>query len=252
MIAISPQVSRNGLGLRALAAARGLGLVRDRASASAGSLGLVRPGVIFRFAKSPLTRGLRLFGLWACCACLPAWGQTPPAAANPYSAVVPVADQSAAARSKALRNALQIVLTQVSGGTPASRTQLGDAARLVRQYGYLPDPSGGGLLLQADFDPRAVDSALREHGLPIFGVAAGSVEDLVIEVSGILSARDYSRALGQLRGIPGVREAQIQEVSMGVARFLVSAEGGEGRIAGATSVGDVMVREDFARYRLVR
>lgn len=138
----------------------------------------------------------------------------PPAsvAASPYTARVSVPDQTAASRDKALREALLQVLTTVSGrGDPAFSTILGRGAALVQTYAYQPE-TGGGFQLEARFDPAGIDQALREQGLPVFGVAAAAAEDLAIEIEGIASAADYARVLQQLRGQPGVERLMVSEL----------------------------------------
>lgn len=89
-----------------------------------------------------------------------------------YEASVPVADQNPAARDGALREALQAVLVKLIGTRtlPAeAQSVLQRASVLVQGYGYQPAPGGKGLLLHAQFDPRAVEAALRSHGLPVWG-----------------------------------------------------------------------------------
>lgn len=89
-----------------------------------------------------------------------------------YEASVPVADQNPAARDAALRQALEAVLVKLVGTRtlPAeAQSVLQRASVLVQGYGYQPAPSGKGLLLHAQFDPRAVEAALRSYGLPVWG-----------------------------------------------------------------------------------
>ena len=88
-----------------------------------------------------------------------------------YEASVPVPDQSARTREQALQQALQTVLIRITGsrqvpvetGVPL----LSRASSLVQNYGYETNPKG--LRLKAQFDSRAVDTALRAQGLPVWG-----------------------------------------------------------------------------------
>lgn len=89
-----------------------------------------------------------------------------------YEASVPVADQTAAARDPALKQALDAVLVRVLGtrALPAPADAVRQrAGALVQGYGYEPAPAGNGLRLHAQFDPRAVEAALRALGLPVWG-----------------------------------------------------------------------------------
>lgn len=100
----------------------------------------------------------------------------PAAATGPrnfYEASVPVTDQGPDSRGPALRRALEIVLVRVTGQSSLpveTASLLQRATDLVQGYGYEAAPSGGGLRLHAQFDPRAVDAALRSQGLPVWGV----------------------------------------------------------------------------------
>lgn len=88
-----------------------------------------------------------------------------------YEVQVPVADQSAAERERALESALREVAVRITGTRSAG---LGEAlaadavqaGRVVQQYGYLS--SAEGLLLQVQFEPAATEQMLRRQGLPIW------------------------------------------------------------------------------------
>jgi len=91
-----------------------------------------------------------------------------------YEARVPVADQNPALREQALRQALTTVLVRLTGSRelpngPAAQPILARASSLVQGYGYETPDTGTGLLLHAQFDPRAVQAALRGQGLPVWG-----------------------------------------------------------------------------------
>lgn len=177
---------------------------------------------------------------------------------DPYQATVKLENQSAAARDKALREALSGVLARVSGQAnlaAAGRTApiLARANALIRSLSYSSDENGAALLV-ASFDPQAVDSALRQQGLPVHGIASGSVEELSVSVSGIGSPQDYARALNHLRGLPGIKGLQVAGASGDTLNLTLRAEGGAARLAGAVSVGGVLRRVgsdglDFALKR---
>ena len=102
-----------------------------------------------------------------------------------YEAETPVRGQDPAERLAALRLGLAQVLVRVSGERDAGQDPLlapviKDAQRLVQVYRYRQvEPAAGpdgierterpGLILWARFDPAAVDRALRDAGLPVWG-----------------------------------------------------------------------------------
>lgn len=87
-----------------------------------------------------------------------------------YEVQVPVADQSAAERARALEQALREVAVRVSGMRQAAQGALAadsvQPGRVVQQYGYLSTPEG--LKLQVRFEPGATEQLLRQQGLPIW------------------------------------------------------------------------------------
>jgi hypothetical protein len=91
-----------------------------------------------------------------------------------YEARVPVTDQNPGQREQALRQALSMVLVRLTGSrvlpdSAAAQQILGKASSLVQGYGYETAETGTGLVLHAQFDPRAVQAALRAQGLPVWG-----------------------------------------------------------------------------------
>ncbi len=89
-----------------------------------------------------------------------------------YEVRVPVADQSAAERDRALTEALREVVVRATGSRQAANDQnlpngAGAVDRIVQQYGYLTTPDG--LELHVRFDPAAVEQMLRQRGLPVWG-----------------------------------------------------------------------------------
>ncbi|MGH8397700.1 MAG: DUF2066 domain-containing protein [Gammaproteobacteria bacterium] len=112
-----------------------------------------------------------------------------------YEASVPVPDQSAAARSVALQQALAAVLVKITGertagGVPALANLIQDPSQFLQQYRYEQAPVNGsatpatyydltrtgapaiaptGLLLSAKFDPEVVNQAVRGAHEPLWG-----------------------------------------------------------------------------------
>ena len=142
-----------------------------------------------------------------------------PAAAVPvrglYEASVPVSDQSPQLRDPALRRALSSVLVRVTGmRDPAAAVSVLDRASvLVQGYGYEAAPGGTGLRLRAQFDPRAVDAALRNLGLPVWGdnrlshIAWIALRDdgqpkSVLDGQGVAARAPAIAAAAEARGLP--------------------------------------------------
>lgn len=176
-----------------------------------------------------------------------------------YQATVKVENQGAAARDKALREALSGVLARVSGQPALSssgRTApiLARASSLIRSVSYVPDENGAMQLL-AVFEPNAVDAALKQQGLPVHGVAGATLEAVSLRVSGISSPRDYARVLAHLRGLPGVKNPGVTAASGDSLTLGLRVEGGSARLAGALGVGGVLRRlpgDDEMNYALRR
>lgn len=121
------------------------------------------------------------------------------AALDLYSAAVSVPDQGSSARAEGLQAALTQVVVRVSGDPDAALSSAGrsvamQARSLVQQFGYQRVPQKGeqeqphnssaqeqpgdaapnqspptDLQLQVSFNSRAVNSALRQAGLPVWG-----------------------------------------------------------------------------------
>ncbi|GAB6040412.1 DUF2066 domain-containing protein [Endothiovibrio diazotrophicus] len=141
-----------------------------------------------------------------------------------FEAEVPVAGQDADARLQAERAALGEVLVRVSGNRqaaahPALAPMLEEAGRYVQQYRYvdvpLPGAGAGGMSephLWVSFDAQAVERALRQVDLPVWGrlrpsvlawlaVADGSERFLVGGEQGF-AVRDVLQRVGARRGTP--------------------------------------------------
>lgn len=161
-------------------------------------------------------------------------GLAPAVPQDAYTARVPVEGQSDAQRDAALAEALAQVLGRVCGcADPALASIVSRRLALVRSYGFDVDPATGDLGLRASFDAKAVDAALYAQGLPVFGVYAGEIEDLRVEVAGVRSPRDYAAVLGYFRALDGVRSVRVDALDRGVATLTLRVAGGDRRLAAA-------------------
>ena len=123
----------------------------------------------------------------------------PAGAEDFYSAAVPASSGGEEpGRQQALAAALREVVRQVTGDpeaadSPALEPEYATAARYARQYRFVETPEG--LMLEAAFDPGAVDAMLHRHGLApparrttlllwLAGPAGGGDELLQPEVHG--------------------------------------------------------------------
>lgn len=149
------------------------------------------------------------------------------AASDPaYSADVPVNSQSDDDRIIGLRLALGQVLARLSGD--ASAVNRGDVAKAlaqapnyVQQYQYVraTDTSNNvapaPLLLNAQFDPIAVDELMRKlhlgaHESETSGVIPDHTGSVRVWISGLHSVADYARAMAALAGSENVITATPQ------------------------------------------
>lgn len=161
-----------------------------------------------------------------------------------YQGRTPVLDQSAPERDKGLRIALAQVLARVSGDTRLAATGrtspiLARAGSLLRSVSYESNAQGS-LVLVADFDPAAVESALQQAGLPVWGALASHVEEVAMTVSAVDSAQDYARTMAALKRVPGIKSLFVSGSEGESLRLQLRVEGGAGRLAGALSVGGVL------------
>jgi len=135
------------------------------------------------------------------------------AAGGTYSATVPVADTSDAARDTALSTALTQVLQRLAPQAVPSADVLGQAPGLVRNYKYQRAASGNGLQLDVDFDPGSIRHLLQQLDAtaataPASGstsaapVAAGPGGSGAVWVDGLDSATDFAAMLSTLRQSP--------------------------------------------------
>lgn len=164
-----------------------------------------------------------------------------------YQATAKVDNQGAAARDKALREALSSVLARISGQpaiNASGRTGpiLARASAMIRSVSY-QSTDDDTLQLVAVFNPDAVDSALKQQGLPVHGVTSGASEQLRLSIAGISNAQDYARVMTYLGDQPGVKNLTVAMAGADTLVVNLRADGGAARLAGALSVGGVMRRE---------
>ena len=164
-----------------------------------------------------------------------------------YEGRAPLADETPDQRDQALRAALSQVLGRVSGASGALQSGraapiLARAKSLLRAVSYDHTDASQPVLV-ARFNPAAVEDALKQAGLPVWGVLAGQVEDVELLVNGVDSPRAYARALAALQGLPMVKAVQVAAAAAGTLHLRLSVEGGAGRLGGALAVTNVLRRE---------
>lgn len=135
-------------------------------------------------------------------------------AGGTYSAVVPVADTSDAARDTAFSTALTQVLQRLAPQAVPGADVLGQASGLVRNYKYQRAPGGNGLQVQVDFDPgsirhliQQIDTSAAPGSAP--ATASSSAAPIVgtggsgtVWVDGLNGATDFASMLSTLRASP--------------------------------------------------
>ncbi|MFA7388728.1 MAG: DUF2066 domain-containing protein [Thiohalobacteraceae bacterium] len=94
-----------------------------------------------------------------------------PALQSVHEAAVPVPDRSDAARERGVREALGEVLVRLSGeravlSRPGAEALLAKPGRYLQKYQY---EQVEGLVLRAGFDATALEDAMRDYGLPLWG-----------------------------------------------------------------------------------
>jgi hypothetical protein len=141
-------------------------------------------------------------------------------ASGGYSATVPVADTTDAARDKAIAAAFTQVLSGLAPNATPTADVLAQATGYVRTYRYQRAPGGNGLQLQVDFDPGSIQHLLQQMGAAATAAAnapasAGSGGTAVAAggsgtwwVDGIGSAQDFATLLATLR-----QSDQLQNVT---------------------------------------
>lgn len=164
-----------------------------------------------------------------------------------YLSRINVADESAPERSRALREGLMQVARYITGderlmSTPQGQSVLARASKLTRSVGYGTGDAGQKQLL-VDFDQRALDAALQQAGLPVFGVYAGQATELNLIVIGLTSARDYTRAVGHLRGQGVVKSLSVLRGARGRLDLRATVVGGSTGLAQALQSSSVLQRD---------
>ncbi len=174
------------------------------------------------------------------------------AAADPFSARVPVADDSNATRDQALREALSRVLETVVGRKdPAFAPMLSRAPQWAQQYGLVSDSGESGLALVARFDEQAVKDALSARGLPVFGIDASMIEGWALQIAGVHAASDYSQLIDYLGSLRGVRRVEVEELRDDLLRLRLTVEGGVASVAAQVEDSRVVRREGEGFYVFV-
>lgn len=172
---------------------------------------------------------------------------------NPYLAIVPAESETDASRDTCLRLALIEVLRRAAGKRDAAFTPiLARSASLVQHYGFERDPVTGALSFRAAFDPVAVDTALKQQGLPVFGLNAELVEAWITQVHGLHVAADYARVVDHFSRLRGVRRVDVTELRDDSLRLRMIVEGGLEDAAARAGDGGVLRADINGNYALVR
>lgn len=172
---------------------------------------------------------------------------------NPYLAIVPAENETDATRDKSLRLALIEVLRRAAGKRDAAFTPiLTRSASLVQHYGFERDALTGALSFRAAFDPVAIDTALKQQGLPVFGLDSELVEAWITEVRGVRTAADYARVIDHFSRLRGVRRVDVAEVRDDAVRLRMIVEGGVTDAAALADAGGVVRADQNGNHELVR
>ncbi|MDT0619391.1 DUF2066 domain-containing protein [Salinisphaera sp. P385] len=148
--------------------------------------------------------------------------------ADLYGAEVEAADQSEQTREGALRQALGLVLVRVTGDRAVTERSgaagiLERADELVQQYGYQGSDASG-VTLRVSFEPTAVNEALRDAGIAVWGrerpatmpwvaMAADGLLTEATPADGIEAMRDAARNRGLPLQLPRTGEAERGRVT---------------------------------------
>lgn len=189
-----------------------------------------------RINNSPMTFKFPPFLLWFLVAAAlnpwfsPARAQAP----EDYTVSVNVADQSNAAREPALRNAVREIVERVSGSSMAGNARaaplLGRAASLVKQYSYTTGDKDETQLV-VTFDPSALDTELRNLGLPVWGATPGADSEINLRIGGVRTPQAYARALSTLRAQAGVKNLNVRAVGDGALHLQAHVAGNVEKLA---------------------
>lgn len=169
-----------------------------------------------------------------------------------YSARVAVKDRSDAEFKRGMARALEAVIVKLTGSSAEARTKaaraiIGQASRLVQQFGYERPPPGreesGELMLRAEFDARVLTSEMRSRGLVVWGKERpDTLVWLIIDdgdgrqLLGSLDEHPVLEALGRraaARGIPVV--FPLADISEATSIAGIDASAGMAAALGAIS-----------------
>lgn len=165
-------------------------------------------------------------GFLLLCLLVFAWAMPGLAQESMYSATVPVADTSSAQRNQAFAQALDQVLTRVTGHS-SSAAGADDASTYVMQYHYQRAPAGSAepFVLFVKFAPSSIRHLAGEAGDTVADEPAGAAtaddsasaiagipvnDEGAVWVSNLHSALDFADALAALRSAPGVDDVTVQ------------------------------------------
>jgi hypothetical protein len=175
----------------------------------------------------------------------------PAGAGGLYTGQVPVASQSDADRTEALKSALGEVVVRISGdkgvlARPDIAKAVADAERYVQQFSYQQEvvteagQTQVRLTLVAHFDRDAVDRLLRSTGSPKDSPPEPDGQVAAVDatpgsyrvwIAGVRSPQDYARLIGVLSGNEFVREVQVE---------LARGDGVQVRLTSATSLSRLL------------
>jgi hypothetical protein len=135
-----------------------------------------------------------------------------------YDAEVDVQRRDTGERQVAFKRALAIVLGRMTGqrdvgSAPGASALLGKAPRYVEQYGYLEGDAGSqAYRLRVRFDAQALEQALIDAGLPVWGRQRPAVlvwlavkrpdTRYIVAEGGAEPVRGAMEGVAQLRGVP--------------------------------------------------
>ncbi|MGQ0501099.1 MAG: DUF2066 domain-containing protein [Panacagrimonas sp.] len=213
--------------------------LRRRSALLAVSIALL-PGLAMpafaQKAKAPAATANSAAAAAAAAASAPA-----PYTGNPYEAVVPVDDESDKSRDVGMRLALTEVLKRAVGrADPAFAPVLGRAPQMVQQYGFEKDPATAATQFRASFDAQAVDAALKQQRLPVFGVNPALIDAWIVEVDGLRDSADYARVLQLFTDMRGINRVDVDDLRDGHLRLRMIVEGGTERAAQLATAGGVL------------
>jgi hypothetical protein len=145
-----------------------------------------------------------------------------------YSARVAVKDRSDSEFKRGMARALEAVFVKLTGSSEEARTKaaraiVGQASRLVQQFGYERPPASrgdsDGLVLRAEFDARVLTSEMRSRGLVVWGKER---PDTLVWL--IIDDGDGRQLLGSLDEHPVVEALRARAAARGIPVVLPLAD----------------------------